>query len=484
MRMVRQPPRRFAATLLRRFAATFLLLVLACGGASAMPDDGDLPARHGFAADEVGYLLFDPADGRVLAERNADRPFVPASVAKIPTMVAALALLGPEHRFPTAIYGTGRIEGDTLRGDLILRGGGDPSLVGEDAAALLDILAAQGVHRVAGRFLYDASALPELHEIDSGQPWTAGYNTGIGALSLNFNRVQLAWRNRPGGVVEAGAWSVSDLGRHPVDSVAVEVVPNAEVLVAPLQPTGGQERWQLSPRADAPARIWLPVAYPSAAAAAVFRTLAAEHGVALPPALPGPVPPGATLLARHESPPLGELATRVLKHSNNLSAELIGLAAARRLEPKAASLDRSAGVLANWIRAQRPDVDWRGFRLHNHSGLTTASRLTPRQTAAILGLGGAGLWERLPGGDEDGPLPGVRAKSGTLAYVKGLAGFLRTSSGRPLGFVFFAADPARRAALDATLDRRVAEIPAEARVWLARARALQSDLLALWRGER
>ena len=186
-------------------------------------------------------------------------------------------------------------------------------------------------------------------------------------------------------------------------------------------------------------------------------------------------------MAMHESPPLAELAARVLKHSNNLSAELIGLAAARTLDREANTLERSATVLAGWIRAQRPDVDWTGFRLLNHSGLTTASRMTPRQTAAILMLGGEPLWALLPGSDEGGPQPGVHAKSGTLAYAKGLAGLLRTASGRPLGFVFYAGDPPLRAAMDATLDRRIAEIPPEARAWLARARTVQAELVTAWR---
>lgn len=460
---------------LRRLCALLLVLpFLAAAG------DSTISARLGPGA-EAGWLLFDPADGRVLEERLPNRPFAPASVAKLPTIVAALALLGPGHRFATTLYGTGAVEDGTLAGDLILKGGGDPSLVGEDVAALLDALAAQGVRRVAGRFLYDASALPELPEIDAGQPRTAGYNTGLGALSLNFNRVQLAWARRPDGGVEAGVWSVSDIGRYPVDGVAVEVAPAADTLVAPLPDRAG-ERWRLSPRPNAPARVWLPVARPGAVAASVVQAMALERGIELPRPVAGLVPPSARPLAAHESPPLAELAARVLKHSNNLSAELIGLAAARTLDPGAATLDRSAAVLAGWLRAQRPDVDWTGFRLLNHSGLTSGSRMTPRQTAAILALSGETLWALLPGEDEGGALPGVRAKSGTLAYAKGLAGLLRTASGRRVGFAFYVGDSARRAALDAAMDRRVAEMPPEARAWLARARTLQAELLAVWQG--
>ncbi|HYH19786.1 MAG TPA: D-alanyl-D-alanine carboxypeptidase/D-alanyl-D-alanine-endopeptidase [Azospirillum sp.] len=462
--------------------SAFLLLAASACAAPLPPDDAGTLARHGFTADDVGYLLFDLDDGRVLAARQADRPFVPASVAKVPAMLAALVLLGPEHRFTTGLHAVGAVRDGVLHGDLFLKGGGDPTLATGELIALADALAAQGIRRVAGRFAFDASALPELPEIDAGQPWTAGYNTGVSALSVNFNRFQLSWRRpAPGGPVQAEAWSVSDRGRHRLASVAIEVAPGGTAPVTPLESKEG-ERWRLAALPGVPERAWLPVTRPALAAATVFRAVAAERGVALPAPVVHPVPADARLVAAHDSAPLGELAAGVLKYSNNLSAELIALAASRRLDARVDTLAGAGAALAAWVRARRPEVDWTGFALANGSGLTTASRMTPRQTAAILRLGGPALLDLLPGDEESGPLPGVKAKSGTLAYAKGLAGTLRTASGRRLGFVFFAGDDARRRAMDAALDRRIADMPAEARAWLARARALQADLLALWAG--
>ena len=141
----------------------------------------------------------------------------------------------------------------------------------------------------------------------------------------------------------------------------------------------------------------------------------------------------------------------------------------------------SAAVLAAWSAARAPEADWTGLRLLNHSGLSAASRVTPRQMAALLRGAGPAAWALLPGEDEGTALPaGVRAKSGTLAYAKALAGVLTTAGGRRLGFALFVADPTRRNAMDAAMDRRVAELPPEARAWLARARTLQAELLALW----
>ena len=457
------------------------------------PDDREIIARSGFRAEDVGYALFDLDSGAPIAARQPDRPFAPASVAKLPAMAAALAILGPEHRFETGLHVTGTLRGGVLDGDLILKGGGDPSL---DTAGLMELAAdlrAMGVLKVAGRFLFDASALPELPEIDSGQPWTAGYNTGVGALSVNFNRFQLSWTARPGQPVQAGAWSVSDAGRVPLDSVAVEIAAGEAPAVTPVSQTEGTaegtkdragdgERWRLAPRPGAAASsVWLPVTRPGLAAAHVFRRVASDAGIALPAPEPGPLPPSATLAALHRSEPLSELARRVLRHSNNLSAELIGLTAARRLDPHAATLAQSAAVLSALPMAALPGTDWTGWRLYNHSGLNTASRVTPAQMAAVLRAAGPEVWDLLPGEDEGKLLPrGVRAKSGTLAYAKALAGTLTTAGGRRLGFAFFVSDEGLRRAMDAAMDRRVAEIPPEARAWLARARTLQTDLLALW----
>ncbi|WP_448208376.1 D-alanyl-D-alanine carboxypeptidase/D-alanyl-D-alanine endopeptidase [Azospirillum sp. sgz302134] len=450
----------------------------------AGPDDRAAIARSGFRPEEVGYVLFDLESGATIAARQAGKPFAPASVAKLPTMAAALAVLGPEHRFDTTVHATGALRDGVLEGDLILKGGGDPSLATEGLMELAAELRAAGIARVSGRFLYDGTALPELPEIDSGQPWTAGYNTGIGALSVNFNRFQLSWTRSPSQPLKVTAWSVSDAGRVPLDCVAVDV---AEGETAPFTPVSAPEgeRWRLAPKTGTGGSVWLPVTRPGLAAAHVFRRVAADAGIALPTPAAGTIPWNATLVALHRSEPLAVLARQVLRYSNNLSAELIGLAAARRLDPTVTTLPRSAAVLtAASVAATTtvaPGTDWSGLRLANHSGLSTASRITPAQMAALLRGAGPAVWALLPGEDEGKALPtGVHAKSGTLAYAKALAGTLTTTGGRRLGFAFFVGDEAQRRAMDAAMDRRIAEIPPEARAWLARARSLQSDLLALW----
>lgn len=464
-----------------RFPIIVLVLTLCLSGCAATAAPPPV-VEHGFSPESVGALLFDLDSGRALDQHRADAAFAPASVAKLATAAAALAVLGPEHRFATTLHGTGPVRAGVLEGDLILRGDGDPSLATEDLADLARGLAARGVRRVAGRFLYDATALPELPEIDSTQPWVAGYNAGVGALSVNFNRFLLAWERRPDGRTDAAAWAVSDAGRHRLDSVRVEVLAAGPRALYP-EPDKTGERWRLVPALAPPGRSFLPVTRPGLAAAALFRRLAEEAGIRLPRPSAGRVPAGAALLAAHDSPPLPDLVAGLLRWSNNPTAELIGLATARRLAPSVATLADSAATVDGQLRALAPDQDWTGYRLTNHSGLSSESRVTPRQIAAMLRLGGPSLRALLPpkGDDSSGPAA-IHAKSGTMAYARGLAGVLRAASGRSLGFVVFVGDPAERRALDAAMDRGSNAIPPAARDWLARARALEAVVIGDWIG--
>ena len=151
---------------MRQFVAALLVgLALAANSAAAHAEakgdaprtDGALIEAAGFARGDVGYLVVDLGDKRVLAEHNPDKPFLPASVAKIPAIAAALAILGGDHRFVTTLHAVGDVRDGVLAGSLTLRGGGDPFLSSDDLQAMAKALAATGITKVEGKFLYDAS---------------------------------------------------------------------------------------------------------------------------------------------------------------------------------------------------------------------------------------------------------------------------------------------------------------------------------------
>ncbi len=89
-------------------------------------------------------------DSTQLVNHQAGIPLPAASLTKSATTLAALATWGFEKRFDTNIAMTGTIQGDTLAGDLIIQGAGDPLFVWEDAQALAHTLNQMGIQQISG----------------------------------------------------------------------------------------------------------------------------------------------------------------------------------------------------------------------------------------------------------------------------------------------------------------------------------------------
>jgi D-alanyl-D-alanine carboxypeptidase/D-alanyl-D-alanine-endopeptidase (penicillin-binding protein 4) len=462
--------------------------------ATPRPAIESILTRYGLAKEDVGYLLFDPADGRTIAEHRADEPRIPASTAKVVTLVAALQILGADYRFETSLLATGEVKAGTLQGDLYLRGGGDPTLTTDDLEEFVAALRQAGIRHITGSFAFDETLLRRTSQIDAAQPIAVSYNPGISALSLNYNRIELRWERRPGSSAFATTvLSPADGGFLPVEEIATGLLPPGfDRRITFLHHNDAVlDRWLLSPALSAQGQVQLPVKNdPGHVAALLFRTLCRQHGIDLPAPRAATIPAAARVLYSHRSEPLSQVAAGVLRYSNNLSAELIGQVATHKLSGRPLSLRESGATLANWYRQTLPDTDWRSFVSANHSGLSSASRHSPRQMAAILRYG----WTLSAGGStflqllspplwecENGrPILTVKAKSGTMSYADGLAGYLTTRSGRQLGFAILITDFTRRAELDATMDVRIADTPPEAREWTERAKELERALVMSW----
>jgi D-alanyl-D-alanine carboxypeptidase/D-alanyl-D-alanine-endopeptidase (penicillin-binding protein 4) len=450
--------------------------------------------RHSGVA---GWIAVDIDTGAVIDRHNAEVAFAPASVAKLPTTLYALDRLGPTHRFETRVATTGAITGDTLDGDLILIGGGDPELDSDDLLPLVMQATDRGFSRVSGRFLVDGGPGPRLASIDPTQPVDAAYNPAISGLNLNFNRVRLKWDAR-GSSKLLRVSAKADRSDPDVAGirVTVEPYPGGPVFTHALE--GGAEVWRMSPSGlRGKGARWLPVRRPELYAGEVFQSLAQANGMALTPALVGAQPEAAPeipeVIARHESRELKPMLKSMLRYSTNLTAELVGLAASGSEGAAPASLAESAAAMNAWAAgfAGFPAGD-PGFQLVNHSGLSTGSRVSPRRLVELLVAaigrqsGKARHHPRLPGGFIDllrdyniaaksVPMDyrhiDIVAKTGTMDYVRGLAGYIVTPSGHRVAFAVFSNDIARRDAQGPSrIDRR----------WMARAKVFERALIRGW----
>jgi D-alanyl-D-alanine carboxypeptidase/D-alanyl-D-alanine-endopeptidase (penicillin-binding protein 4) len=422
----------------------------------------------------VGYVLADAETGAVIETHNPLLPQPPASVAKAVTALYALETLGAGHRFETRLIATGPVRGGRVEGDLALVGGGDPTL---DTDGLHDLAVGvrdAGITEIAGDLLVHHGALPVFDRIDDSQPDHVGYNPAVGGLNLNFNRVHFEWR-RAGAGYETTMDARTGRFRPDVTTSAMRVADRS-MPVYTYARDGARDAWtvargQLGQRG---AR-WLPVRNPALYAGDVMRTMLRANGIVTGAARPLEVAPTGAVIARAAGVPLDRVARGMLRHSTNLTAEVLGLSAsvARGVAPQslAASGDAMAGWLAERAGTRRVEFD-------DHSGLNGTSRITASDMVRILTASGAEaqlrpiLREIVVG--ERARVP-VRAKTGTLNFVSGLAGYL-DAGGRSLAFAIFAADVAQRERL--TLAQR--ERPEGGRAWARRARRLQFDLVERW----
>ena len=144
---------------------TLGLLGTASAAGAELADLGTT-ARAILGADQGVYI--ETTDGSVLLAQAADRPVHPASVSKVPTTLALLRKLGPEHRFVTTFAGSGRILDGTLYGDLSVQSEGDPSLVDEDALLVAERLKQSGIQRIAGNLLTRGTLTFDWRSDDGG----------------------------------------------------------------------------------------------------------------------------------------------------------------------------------------------------------------------------------------------------------------------------------------------------------------------------
>lgn len=353
-----------------------------------------LRQNMGAAGPSSGAYVLNANDRRVLFSWKASTPRVLASNTKIFTAAAALDRFGTGGTLSTEVLGDGEFDAATgiYRGNLYLRGGGDPTFgstsfnrrnypAAPTAEQLASLVEDTGIETVTGRVYGDESRFDALR----GGPYS-GYGASIyvGPLSaLSYNR---GFANERG----------SSFQRNP--------------------PAFAAER---------------------------LTTALEQRGIAISGrASVRPSPPGAAKLAQVESPPMESLVRLMLKPSDNFFAETL----LKRLARAPASTRSGARVAVRHARSLGVSV-----RMADGSGLARGNRASPRSVGKALDKLRSReeftAFERaLPVAGRDGTLHDrmrrgaargrCRAKTGTLSNVSALSGYCRSRSGDTIVFSF------------------------------------------------
>ena len=430
---------------------------------------------------QVAFAVADARTGRWLECENEREGTPPASVTKAITALYALDALGADHRFTTRLCATGGIVNGEVQGDLILIGGGDPTLDTDGLADMAAELKVNGVRSVKGDFKVYEASLPVLRQIDPEQPDHVGYNPGVSGIALNYNRVHFEWKRA------GGDYTVTMQGRtekyRPSVMMAGMQVKDRKAPIYTYEDLAGRDNWTVAKGAlgKGGAR-WLPVRKPGLYVGDIFATLAGSQGIRLGrPQMITELPTG-TLVVTRKSGDLRGILQDMLKFSTNLTAEMVGLAATQKRIGAVGSLRASAAEMNRWAIAS---LDMVAPKLVDHSGLGDDSTVSALDMArALLKMRDTGLRPILKqfvmrdekGRPNDNHPIIVNAKTGTLNFVSGLAGYVTAKDGTELVFAIFAADEAKRI----KISRADRERPPGARSWNGRAKRVQQALIERW----
>jgi D-alanyl-D-alanine carboxypeptidase/D-alanyl-D-alanine-endopeptidase (penicillin-binding protein 4) len=413
--------------------------------------------RYKLSADGLSVYVQDVSDTTPLLAVNARVPRNPASVMKLLTTLVALQELGPAYTFTTDVYVDVEPVDGVVRGNLYIKGGGDPFLVTESFWRLLDDVRFAGVRHVTGDLVIDGSYF-EVEETDRGEfdgrPYRA-YNVVPHAALVNFFVTR--FRFRP----DTAAGKVIAEADPPMSTLALDNrirltdarcswrTRKVRLHVERMGPLPAVRFSGRYPRSCGEFALLRAVAEPVPYLFGVFAPMWERMGGRLDGmGREGLVPESALRVHRARSRPLAELVRVMNKHSNNVMSRNLLLALGAEAYGAPGTVEKGRRAIADWLLLN--DIPAPELNVDNGSGLSRKGRISALTLARVLlrgwetpfmpefatslpvsALDGT-LRKRLQDSDAEGR---ARMKTGLLNDVRSMAGFVKTRSGRWLAVV-------------------------------------------------
>ncbi|MCL5269622.1 MAG: D-alanyl-D-alanine carboxypeptidase/D-alanyl-D-alanine-endopeptidase [bacterium] len=436
---------------------------------------------------QVGIAVEDADYAITACAKNADTPFNPAGVAKAVTAAAALETLGADFRFTTELRVAGRIDHKRLKGAIVVRGDGDPSITAQflkdadDVWEPLDrwakLIRRRGIREVDGPVVGDGSAFDDQLY---GPGWPVnriGEETvpPVSALNFNGNCFDIYWQEgkKDGEIARYRLFPELPGFLFFANNVRLRARAIQDRTYSRMNDgnlVNAEGELALKTAAHDRAAIKQPATY----FAEALRTRLVQKGVKVTGRAgstadlsPGEYPAESELVDTLQSPPLLALLREMMSRDLPLTAETAFKALGRRSGGEAASagMGGSGPVRGSFAGGSRAVGQYLGsLRLPGRpsilldgSGLSAMNRMTPRQVACFLRRAGErptgevfkDLFAR-PG--DAGALEGrfaqraedagrfIRAKNGSGEGIETLAGWATSATGRRVVFAIMVRD--------------------------------------------
>ena len=411
---------------------------------------------------QVGLSVLDLSTGEMLMQHNQLRALPPASTLKLLTTIQALDLLPKDLKIRTTLGYRGQVRNDTLHGDLVIRGNGDPTLGSKYHPSPFEVLLkhwasivqSQSIKHITGDIIADASYFTKDRWITAWSYEDLGnyYGAVPNALNIRDNEftVDLEQKAAIGAAVPIHKISPSipnfELESF-VKSGSRGSGDQAYIIGGPLQ--SNRYITGTIPAGTGYFKIRGSIPDPPAFLAFHLREQLGQSNISIGGAdRSSYLYLGAlTGLDTIHSLSLDRIVELINQKSINLYAECLGLI----MEKIQASVaDRST----YWNGKIKGST---GMRLVDYSGLAMDNAIPPQAIIDALSFAYAkpDLFERLlkslsVGGKSgtlknlfrDSPARGsIYAKSGLINGVRNYAGYMKSSSGRWLAFCVFTLNP-------------------------------------------
>lgn len=395
-------------------------------------------------------LVVSLKTGQTILSVNPNQMVIPASTQKVVSGAAALDTLKPHFRFQTPVYYDGVLLGDgTLKGNLYIKGGGDPSLVLEQTWLLAHQIRAYGVKTVTGNLVGDASFFDGTkHYKEWGKVGTRAYHAPMGALSVNFNTIgaYVAPGPQEGDPANATLDPATDL--YQLDNRLITSAGGRTLVALSLTDRTCVVSGQI-PQHVKGRTFYRSIADPLPYALAAIRAYLAQEGVSIgKETIQGKVPPNAKMLFTHESKPLSIILRDLYRSSNNFTAEQTARTMGATLYGEPGTQRKASEGITQWLRDH--GFHQPGVFISDASGLSRENRINAKILVDVLRYMGnkpevaAEFTDAMAVGGVDGTLKGrfrgtplegrVRAKSGLLWGVITLAGYCYDTNNDPYAF--------------------------------------------------
>jgi len=417
-----------------------------------------------------GFSAVDVAGSEIIFEHNGKIGLIPASALKAVTTAAALSILGENFRFNTVLQYSGNVDSvGTLKGNLFIKGGGDPSFCSdiiketssENVFSLfLDAINKTGIKRIEGNIIGDESVF-EWNRVPGSWAWEdVGNYYGAGPCGLSFNNNQYKIFFNPGGVINSNA---DFLGIKPVipglsfvnkvttassgsgDQVVVFCSPWSDTCYLTGTVPLGKKNFEVKGAIPDPAY----------ACAVIFTNYLKDKGFEI-----SGMPTTSRIIdfygdadtsKRYDimtitSPDMSTIINHINTKSDNTYSEALLNMCGLKTFNKGNTKSGVKAITAFW---KGKGVNTDGFSMDDGSGLSRKNYINTSQLAGMLAVykkekSYLTFYNSLSVAGKNGTVRNMfkgtfaennlRAKSGTMSGIRSYVGYLRNQSGKDLAF--------------------------------------------------